>query len=347
MGAAQALCEAMNPTPRIFDLHCDLLSYLGNRPHADPFDPDMGCSIPHLRAGKVRLQVCAIYTGVESASPQKALRQAELFAQLPKKHKEYFYNPLSLDDFEKDSNQFKTGILAAIENAAGLANEEEALDKALSRIDQLQALCGGIFYLSLTHHGENRFGGGNYTRVGLKDDGKIVLEYLSGKGICIDLSHTSDALAEDVLEFRAKKGLQLPVIASHSNFRAVWDHPRNLPDEWAKVIVQEKGLIGLNFVRAFLHNEDPSALFRHYEHALKLGGEDAIAFGADFFYTADHPDLSRIPFYHPSHQNASMFPKILDQWRVSGMSQEALGKIAFSNVAAFLERHYFSKNSWK
>lgn len=332
----------MNPTPRIFDLHCDLLSYLGNRSHADAFDPDLGCSIPHLRAGKVRLQVCAIFTGVEPNSPQKALRQAELFAQLPKKHKDYFYQARSLADFEKESNQFKTGILAAIENASGLANEQEALDTALSRLDRMHSLCGGIFYLSLTHHAENRFGGGNYTKVGLKDDGRILLEYLSEKGICIDLSHTSDALAGDILDFRAKKGLNLPIIASHSNFRAVWGHPRNLPDEWAKLIIEEKGLIGLNFVRAFLHDDDPHALIAHYEHALKLGGKHAIAFGADFFYTADHPDPTRIPFYHPSHQNASMFPKILQHWQALGMEEEALHNLAFGNVAEFLGRHYFS-----
>ena len=331
----------MNPSSRIFDLHCDLLSYLAHRPHADAFDPDLGCSIPHLRAGKVRLQVCAIYTGVEPTSPQKALRQAELFAQLPKKHKDYFYHALSLADLEKEANQYKTGILAAIENAAGLANEEDALDKALSRLDQLDDLCKGLFYLSLTHHGENRFGGGNYTKVGLKEDGRVLLEYLSGKGISIDLSHTSDALASDILDFRANKGLDLPVIASHSNFRAIWKHPRNLTDEVAKIIIAEQGLIGLNFVRAFLHDDDPGALLRHYEHAIQLGAEDVIAFGADFFYTLDHPDPSRIPFYHPGHQNASMFPKILEDWRGLHLGDGPLDKLAFGNISRFLQTHYF------
>jgi microsomal dipeptidase-like Zn-dependent dipeptidase len=341
MEAAPGLYKSMKVTPRIFDLHCDLLSYLGNRPQPDIFEPELGCSIPHLRAGKVRLQVCAIYTGVEPLSPQKAMRQAIIFSGLPLKHKDYFYHPDSVHDINKDANAYKTGIIAAIENASGLANEEEPLDLALSRLEEMRTLCKNLIYISLTHHGENRFGGGNYTRTGLKADGRVLLEYLSGKVICLDLSHTSDALADDILNFRHQKGLDLPIIASHSNFRSVWDHPRNLQDAHAKAIIEDGGLIGLNFVRAFLHNEDPMALYHHLEHGLALGGKDNMAFGADFFYTADHPDKSRIPFYHPAHQNASMYPSILQAWRDGGVQEELLQKLAGENVAAFLARRFF------
>jgi len=324
-------------TPRIFDLHCDLLSYLANRSFADPFDPDLGCSIPHLRAGKVRLQVCAIYTNVVPESPVIAEKQARIFAALPKNHPEYFYLLQHTRQLDAAENAYKTGLLAAIENAAGLANESEALEKAFERLDRIHTHCGGLLYISFTHHGENRFGGGNYTTAGLKEDGKALLDYMSGKGICIDLSHTSDALAEGILEHMELNNLDITPIASHSNFRAVWDHPRNLSDELARAIIAKGGLIGLNFVRAFLHDDSPEALYAHIRHGLALGAEDHLAFGADFFYTADHPDPSRQPFYHPEHGSASVFPALIEQLRKQGFSDQVLQKLSYGNFLKFLE----------
>ena len=38
-----------------------------------------------------------------------------------------------------------------------------------------------------------------------------------------------------------------PLVASHSNARAVCNHPRNLTNEQVQIIKQSGGLIGLNF----------------------------------------------------------------------------------------------------
>src|SRR5690606_31012676 len=148
----------------------------------------------------------------------------------------------------------------------------------------------------MTHHGENRFGGGNYTNAGHKEDGKKLLDYINGKHICIDLSHTIDALADDMLNYIHLKRLNIIPIASHCNFTARRDHPRNLRDETAKEIYAMGGLIGINFVRAFVDNDKADTLLDHIEYGLKLGGESKLTFGADFFYTADHPDPKRVPF---------------------------------------------------
>ncbi len=59
----------------------------------------------------------------------------------------------------------------------------------------------------MTHHTENRFGGGNFSEVGLKEDGKVLLDYLTDKNIVIDLAHTSDALAFGILNYIDHKKL--------------------------------------------------------------------------------------------------------------------------------------------
>ena len=107
-------------------------------------------------------------------------------------------------------------------------------------------------YVSFTWNMENRFGGGALTTVGLKDDGKRLLEVLATNRIAVDLSHASDRLAYDIFNYIDKHKLDMKVIASHSVMRAIHHAPRNLPDEIAKEIIKRKGIIGLNFIAKFI-----------------------------------------------------------------------------------------------
>lgn len=324
----------------IFDMHCDLLSYLCNVPEANAFDKDeIQCAIPWLMAGGVRSQVTAIYTDVRSESMVLAKTQAEIFAKLLAKHPEVmtFTDKPFLLNWEK---QQKVGLLASIENAAGLGNESASWEEIYTQFDTILSLVGKLAYISLTHHTENRFGGGNYSDgIGLKDDGKKLLDYMSGKEIPVDLSHTSDLLAEGIITHIDQKNLDIPIIASHSNFRSIWNHRRNLTDEFAKEIIHREGIIGVNFLRAFLDTENPERLFDHILHAFEIGAEKQICFGADFFCTKNFGDPSRIPFYFPLAENASKYPSILDHLS-DELSEKKLHGLAFGNALNFY------KNLW-
>jgi microsomal dipeptidase-like Zn-dependent dipeptidase len=230
-----------------------------------------------------------------------------------------------------------TQIVAAIENASALCNNSEPLEAAFRRLDRIIRKLGGIFYVSLTHHGENRFGGGNTTSAGLKADGQVFLDYISGRKIAIDLSHTSDALAYGIINHIDGNGLDIPIIASHSNFRSVYDHKRNLPDELARVVISRNGLIGMNFLRAFLHPDDPSSLIKHIQHGIELGAQDALCFGADFFYTKNHPDQSRVPFFFKEHENAGKYQQILQSLEPA-LQPSQVEALAFGNAMNFLQR---------
>lgn len=322
------------------DLHCDLLSYLQEAPHADPMiGGKIGCTIPDLLAGNIKFQVMAIYTGTEKGSVKLAKEQALLFENLIKQYHPY----LSFFDIEKKeidfSNNAKIKIVTAIENASGICEENEALKTAFDNLNTIIKISGKPLYLGLTHHGENRFGGGNSSNVGLKEDGKALINYLSQLNIALDFSHTSDFLANDIINYIDKNNINISIIASHSNFRSVFQHARNLPDDIAKEIIKRNGLIGINLLRAFLNPNDKNAIYDHIKYGLELGASNNLCFGADYFYCDSHPDQTRVPFFFEQHNNASKYPAILTEIE-NKMNGEITLKMASNNIQQFMNRSY-------
>jgi membrane dipeptidase len=320
----------------IADLHCDLLSFMAKVPEANPFDPNqIACAFPWLKAGGVRAQVLAIYTDVHPESMDLASKQANLFVKLLEDYPETVCRWDAAFQQNLEATE-QLGIIASIENAAGIGTPTATWNEIYAQFDAILEKVGSLAYISLTHHTENRFGGGNYTEgIGLKEDGKRLLDYLAGKQIPVDLSHTSDLLAEGILNYIDRHHLPIPILASHSNFRKIWDHKRNLTDEFAQEIIHREGIIGVNFLRAFLDNEQPERLFEHLIYGSKLS-EQAIAFGADFFYTKDFPDRSRHPFYFPLAENASKYPSILSHLSQK-LTEGQLRKLAHENVFRFYQ----------
>jgi membrane dipeptidase len=264
-----------------------------------------------------------------------ASRQADLFVKLLEDHPETVCRWDAAFQQKLVSTE-QLGIIASIENAAGLGTPSATWSEIYTQFDNILEKVGKLAYISLTHHTENRFGGGNYTEgIGLKADGKRLLDYLAGKQIPVDLSHTSDLLAAGILNYIDGNQLSIPILASHSNFRSIWNHKRNLTDEFAQEIIHRGGIIGVNFLRAFLDSEQPERLMEHLLYGSRLS-EQTIAFGADFFYTKDFPDESRHPIYFPLAENASKYPSILSLLSQE-LAQGQLQKLAYENVFRFYQ----------
>ncbi|NGX38748.1 MAG: hypothetical protein KR126chlam1_00058 [Chlamydiae bacterium] len=299
----------------IIDLHCDLLLYLAMNPERDPFDPISRCSAHQLKQGNVQKQVLAIFAETNPYSLAFGLQELDIFLKLSQKYPEHFSD----------------NIIPAFENASAFCLETEPLTSVFSRLDNILSQITPL-YISLTWNGENRFGGGCGSKKGLKPDGEELLSFLSNKNIAIDLSHASDLLAHDILNTIDRKNLSLKILASHSNFRSVHSKERNVPDEIAREIIARSGLIGLVFYSQFL--KSPSQLIEHIEYGLKLGGSDALAFGADFFCIADHPDLQSSPGYFDEMSDASKYPQILESL---SLPADLLEKIASRNAQRFMQ----------
>lgn len=143
----------------------------------------------------------------------------------------------------------------------------------------------GMFSVAtLTWNGANSVAGGIGSDVGLTPTGRRIAEKLFSLGVLIDVSHLCDRSRRDVL------ATGLPVIASHSNCRALCDTPRNIPDEDLKQIASTGGVVGITLVPAFLGPDASLSTFAdHVEHAASVAGICHVGMGSDFDGVPDLP----------------------------------------------------------
>lgn len=143
-----------------------------------------------------------------------------------------------------------------------------------------QAAADGVILINLTWNHANALSGSCWEEPerGLSPQGRRFLDRMGALRIFADVSHLSEPGFWDVAECSC-----LPVIASHSNAKAVWDHRRNLTDAQITAIIRSGGIIGLNFYRDFVGlGEDFDAVCAHLDHILELGGARTAALGGDW-----------------------------------------------------------------
>lgn len=192
--------------------------------------------------------------------------------------------------------------------------------------------------ITLTWNGENEVGYGCQSGVdsGLKPAGKSLLKDMEKLKIVADVSHLNRAGFYDAVSSGAK------VIASHSNSERVltktrknsedkiFSCRRSLDDEQIKLLIECKGLIGINFCRSFLGDfgdDGFEAVYRHIEHILNLGGENVLAIGSDFDGCEINPELSGV----------DKIPALKQYLSQKGLTNELLERIFFENAENFFK----------
>lgn len=138
----------------------------------------------------------------------------------------------------------------------------------------------GVSAVNLTWNRENAISGShcdNPTQ-GLTALGRDFVRRMGELGMLVDVSHLSEPGFWDVMELQ-----EGPVLASHSNARAVWEHTRNLTDDQITAIIEHHGVIGVNFYRNFVGGRGLlDDVRRHLDHMLDLGGAKCVALGGDW-----------------------------------------------------------------
>lgn len=141
----------------------------------------------------------------------------------------------------------------------------------------------GVRLGMLTWNEENLLatGAGGDPYSGLTELGRRAVRRMGERGIVMDVSHLNDGGFWDVM-----KTAEGPVIASHSNCRALCDVRRNLTDEQLRAIRDSGGVVGLNVHHAFVHadreKQTAEMLARHAAHMAEVMGVEHVACGFDF-----------------------------------------------------------------
>ena len=112
---------------------------------------------------------------------------------------------------------------------------------------------------------------------GLSPQGREFVRRLEDCGIYADMSHMSDPGFWDLIRMARR-----PIVASHSNSRALCAHPRNLTDDMFRAIRDSGGVVGINLYRDFVGKDGTmEELVAHVERFLELGGEKTLCLGGD------------------------------------------------------------------
>ena len=303
----------------VFDLHCDTLSRLLGR-QMDSFG-SLHKNDGHIdltRAQKLSgyAQCFAVFTTDlwEGKSPVSAVqsfeRQIVQFQKAMAENQNIAMAYSAQDVITNYEKGLMSGVLT-IEGPAGFGFDPELLSD-LSLV--------GFLMTSLGWNEENPLTGSNVTGGGLTDLGREYVKLAQKNKMIVDVSHISDEGFWGIMDCTEK-----PVVASHSNSRAVWDHSRNLTDDMFRAICQTDGVAGINLYSAFLGEKaNIDTVCDHILHYLELDPSGKhIALGGDL----DGCDSLPADF-----DGVDDYPKIAGRLLQRGLSADMICDIYWNNA---------------
>ena len=211
----------------------------------------------------------------------------------------------------------------AFEGAGPLADDPDSLAVWAKR---------GLRIVGLVHTYANELasssGDAEAKSFGLTERGRVFVQRAFLLGLVVDVSHASDRAVSDVLALAVEShGV---VVATHSNARAIADHPRNLTDSQLRGIAQSGGVVGVNFHGPFLvrgRRARLSDVVAQVRHLTQVAGIDHVAIGSDFEGDIQPPaELA----------DASRFPRLAAALAKAGFNEPAIRKIFADNALRVL-----------
>jgi len=201
-----------------------------------------------MRAGKLDAQFFAVWVhpAYYGASGNRAIERADkqiaAVRALAERNPETWMLATSTADVRAAKSAGKLAALLGLEGGY-------ALDEKIENVKRYYDL--GVRYLSPTWSVSLAWAGSSGdaagTGRGLNEFGREVIREANRLGMMIDVSHVSDATFADIIATSTK-----PVIATHSNARAIANVGRNLTDDMIRQIAQTGGVVGVVFYPAFI-----------------------------------------------------------------------------------------------
>ncbi len=233
----------------VFDAHTDTIQRvlmdgvdLGTRSTGDPLVER--ADLPRYREGGVDAQVFAIWVDtiyLPDRAVRRALQQIDAFHRMLDDNAGAVGYARTAGDVRRLREDGRFAALLSIEGG-------DAIERDLGVLRAFERL--GACSMTLCHSRSTDWVDSSTDEPrwnGLNELGRRVVGEMNRLGMVVDVTHTSDSAVRDVLRVS-----EHPVIASHSNCRALCDHPRNLPDPLLEAIAAGGGVVGINVYSGFL-----------------------------------------------------------------------------------------------
>lgn len=218
------------------------------------------------------------------------------------------------------TDNLNNGLMSAILTIEGPAGF--GFDPAL--LENLYQI--GFRITTLGWNEKNVLTGSNITGGGLTELGREYVKEAQRLGMIVDVSHISDEAFWDIMKIT-----DAPVVATHSNSRAVCDVSRNLTDDMFRAICATGGVAGFNMYADFVGKEpDLDAACDHFLHFLELDPSGKhIALGGDL----DGCDMLTDGF-----SGVQDYPKLAEKLLSRGLCEDMVSDIFWNNSLGVIQR---------
>lgn len=307
----------------VVDSHCDSIAYVDSGRY--PLINGHNFSEKYKQLQFVAM-FCIAKDGELDEAYKRTVRYIGHFCISMQKNADKILPVKTYSDIEHAFACGKHAALLTIEGGSGLKGSTEVLKDFYAAGVRVT----GLAWLSNELAKSNRLAEGEED-TGLTELGRRIVEQGNELGMIFDVSHLSDKSFWNVAELSEK-----PIIASHSNFRALCGHSRNLTDEMARYIVEHDGMIGLNMYPEFI-DEDRSKqtadrFFDHLDYCIDRFGSDNIGFGGDIDGTSGH-------YPPPITEETSIHDQFIELMMKRGYSSEMIEKFSGGNYLKFLKKY--------
>jgi membrane dipeptidase len=253
----EAEVKAITRSAILIDTHNDIPSFtidgvdIGNSPktHSD---------IQRFREGGVGAVFFSVYISATyvnaNHSANRALQMIDtVYHDIIGRYPSDFVPAFTAADIEKAHRKHKIAALMGIEGGHAIEDSPRLLRDFYKL---------GVRYMTLTHMNTNHWadssGDVNDTDIehhnGLTPFGKEVIGEMNRLGMMVDISHVSDKTFYDALETS-----RAPLIASHSDCRAISNVPRNMTDDMIEALAQKGGVIQMSVNCSFVSQKSADA----------------------------------------------------------------------------------------
>ena len=221
----------------------------------------------------------------------------------------------------------KIAMLLGLEGLAGIGED-------IDRIHELYDL--GCRHAMLTWNEENALATGvkGTPERGVTELGRKAIRLIQDKKMILDVSHLNEKSFWDVMD-----ATTAPILASHSNAKALASAARNLTDDQLMAIRDTKGLIGLNAFNDFVSDhkaeQNVDGLVRHASYIADKIGVEHLGFGFDFFeflstdFMASYSDQDDSLL--KGMEDCSKVPVMIEKMRKVGFTEKDLEMISHGN----------------